>query len=164
MSEVWKPVLNNKYEVSNTGEVRHHKNKNKLKKKTAGRNRAYYQICFNNNGNNAYRYIHRLVCEGFFGKIPDGFVVNHKDGNKRNNNVENLEIVLPRQNYDHAIKNRLYRSGSNSPVSKLDDNQVVEIRILLMSKMFSQKEIAKKYGINQSAISLINVGKNWKYL
>ena len=48
-------------------------------------------------------YVHRIVAEHFLGKIPDGMVVNHKDRNKKNNHISNLEIVTARYNVRHAI-------------------------------------------------------------
>lgn len=46
--------------------------------------------------------VHRLVWEAFMGKIPDNMEVNHKDGNKQNNRIENLEIVYTRENQSHS--------------------------------------------------------------
>jgi len=51
-----------------------------------------------------WRRVHRLVVESFIGPIPDGLEVNHKDLNKHNNNVSNLEIVTRRENIIHFHK------------------------------------------------------------
>jgi len=53
-----------------------------------------------------WRRVHRLVVESFIGPIPDGLEVNHKDLNKHNNNVSNLEIVTRRQNIIHFHANK----------------------------------------------------------
>ncbi len=61
-------------------------------------------------------YIHRLVAEAFIGAV-EGLEVNHIDGNKRNNNLYNLEIVTRFQNHDHAILSGLNStSGITIPV------------------------------------------------
>jgi hypothetical protein len=53
-----------------------------------------------------WRRVHRLVVESFIGPIADGLEVNHKDLNKHNNNVDNLEIVTRRQNLIHFHANK----------------------------------------------------------
>jgi hypothetical protein len=53
-----------------------------------------------------WRRVHRLVVETFIGPIPDGLEVNHKDLNKHNNNVSNLEIVTRKQNIIHFHANK----------------------------------------------------------
>ena len=53
-----------------------------------------------------WRRVHRLVVESFIGPIADGLEVNHKDLNKHNNNVSNLEIVTRRQNIIHFHANK----------------------------------------------------------
>lgn len=53
--------------------------------------------------------VHRLVWEAFMGKIPDIMEINHKDGNKQNNRLDNLEVVYVRENQSHSqqkIKNK----------------------------------------------------------
>lgn len=50
---------------------------------------------FDENGVRSTRRIHRLVAETFIGNIPPGYQVHHKDENKQNNHVENLEIIHP---------------------------------------------------------------------
>lgn len=47
---------------------------------------------------------HRLIVETFIGEIPKGMEVDHKDGNKHNNALSNLEIVTPEENIDRASK------------------------------------------------------------
>jgi len=53
-----------------------------------------------------WRRVHRLVVESYIGPIADGLEVNHKDLNKHNNNVSNLEIVTRRQNIIHFHANK----------------------------------------------------------
>jgi hypothetical protein len=53
-----------------------------------------------------WRRVHRVVVEAYIGIIPDGLEVNHKDRNKHNNDVSNLEIVTRRQNIIHYHSNK----------------------------------------------------------
>jgi len=73
--------------------------KGKLKKQTVNTN-GYLKTGLTKEGYTAMRTIHQLVCESFLGHIPNGYesVVNHKDFNKTNNSVDNLEIVSNREN------------------------------------------------------------------
>lgn len=53
---------------------------------------GYYIISSNEKGN-ARKMLHRLIYESNYGEIPDGYVVHHKDGNKTNNCIMNLELM-----------------------------------------------------------------------
>lgn len=59
---------------------------------------------------------HALVMLAFVGPRPDGAQVNHKDGNKKNNRLSNLEYVTPAENIAHAKRNGLMRAGENHPM------------------------------------------------
>lgn len=65
---------------------------------------GYLQIGFCNNNVCTYRYVHRLVAQAFISNPDNLPCVNHKDGNKENNCVENLEWVTNVQNIQHAIQ------------------------------------------------------------
>jgi hypothetical protein len=105
--------------------------------------------------------------------------VHHKDGNKKNNAVENLE-VLSRE--DHArshmtgnkpsevTKGRIrvalkgLMPGEKCSTSKLKDLEVLQIKVLLREGILSQKEIGERYGVNCRTISGINVERIWKQI
>ena len=53
-------------------------------------------------------YVHRLVASEYIGDV-NNFVVNHKDGNKFNNHINNLEICTQKDNQLHAFKNKLLK-------------------------------------------------------
>lgn len=102
----WKILNENKnYEVSDTGLVRRVNNKNQLSGCIASGYRSV-KLTFENSKQQRF-YVHRLVAEHFI-KNPDPknkTFVNHKDGNKLNNNVDNLEWVSPRENNLHYYQN-----------------------------------------------------------
>lgn len=91
------------YEVSKNGEIRRG---NHIK--TPIEHNGYYTVDLYSNGKRIKRRISRLVAQAFIPN-PDGLPdVNHKDGNKLNNSVENLEWVTKSENMQHAIKNGLW--------------------------------------------------------
>ena len=77
-------------------------------------------------------YVHRLIAETWLGDIPRKMAVNHKDGNKQNNNVNNLEIVTYSENSKHGYKLGLIKTnsfiGSKHPRAKTSENEVKKIR------------------------------------
>ena len=106
MKEIWKPIkgYENNYEISNFGNVRNKKTKQIL---TGDVNNAGYRRVTLYVPDKKRFFIYRLVayhfCEGF----NEEFVVNHKDGNKLNNNADNLEWVTRSENDLHAFRNDL---------------------------------------------------------
>lgn len=109
--------------------------------------------------------IHRLVAELFIGSIENGLVVNHIDGNKLNNNVNNLEIITPKENSIHAIEMGLTlpMQGEYNGNSILKESDILKIYDLI-KKGFNNEEISKIYNINFRTVSQIRTGFRWNYL
>ena len=116
INEIWKPIksLNNIYEVSNLGNVRsidridklgRHKKGKVLSKKIFNTGYEYVSIFANNKKQN--KTIHRLVAEAFIDNFDSNLVINHKDGNKQNNCVNNLEVVTQKENIKHSWEHKL---------------------------------------------------------
>ena len=113
--EIWKTIkIDNeetRYEVSNKGRVRHI---DKLHWKTGGilkpkhnKYNGYESYGLVHRKANKYKYAHRLVATYFIENPNNLKEVNHKDGNKRNNEVSNLEWIDRVSNTRHAFKNQL---------------------------------------------------------
>jgi len=91
--------------------------------------------------------------------------VNHKDGNKSNNNINNLEWVTPKENTKHAIKNKLSGSiGETNHNSKLTTKDVIEIIDLLKYTKYPTRVIGKWYNVKRSTIANIQYNKLWKHV
>lgn len=86
---------------------------------------------------------HRAMWEIFVGEIPDKMDINHKNGNKKDNRLENLEVVSRKQNLNHAIKMGL-KTYSNYPEKYSE--RAKEMR----NEGMSFSEIAKALGISQT--------------
>jgi hypothetical protein len=93
------------YEVSNIGRVRSLKRKKEKLLNQCVTKDGYHLVCLFNDGKRHTSYIHRLVAEAFLEckshLVMKNAVVNHKDKNPSNNNVENLEWVSPAENMFH---------------------------------------------------------------
>ena len=108
------------------------------------------------------RFVHRLVAEKFLPNPENKPQVNHIDGNKTNNNVDNLEWVTNKANREHAVKNSLIVSGDKCPWAKLSVKDIEEIRSLYPTHMIT--DIAKMYNVNRKTISDIVHWKHGKQL
>lgn len=98
--------------------------------------------------------IHRLVAIAFLGDRRD-LQVNHKDGDRKNNSLENLEWVDAKENIRHARYVLKRRMGN----FKLTDRQFACVRSLLSAGV-AQRKIASFFGVTQANISRINIGLN----
>lgn len=129
----------------------------KLRAPRIGRGQ-YYVIDANfADGKRVARYVHSLVAEAFIGDRPPSAVINHKDGNKLNNYVENLEYVSQSENMAHSYREKLRGT-------KLTREQVAEIRRTYIPRnpLFNQYAIAKRFGVCQATVRELLAGDIWK--
>lgn len=111
--EVWKSIkgYEGKYSVSSYGRVR---NDQTGHMSYGSRTRAgYLHLPLSRDGEVKYVYVHRLVAKCFLEQTDGRTEVNHKDGNKGNNRVDNLEWVTSVGNMKHAFENGLYLPFGN---------------------------------------------------
>jgi hypothetical protein len=108
--------------------------------------------------------VHVLVASAFLGDRPEGYHINHIDGDKDNNKPTNLEYVTASENNRHAVRSGLNPvHGENNPAAKLTETRVLELRESFR-RGASLTEIAAAFGISKSEVSAIVRGKNWKSL
>ena len=123
---------------------------------------GYLTIDVRKYGVRIYPVIHRLVAKAF---IPNPYgkpEVNHINGDKTDNRVENLEWVTHSENKLHAFRIGLEcNKGEQHPSHKLTNTDVEEIRKLLKLGQFTHREIAKMFGVSRYAITDINRGRSW---
>ena len=106
---------------------------------------------------------HRLVAKAFIPNPENHPVVNHKDGNRINNHVDNLEWCTVQYNSQHSMKIGTSKFGSNHTVSKLNE-PFVELLKIKMALGFTISELAYEYNIQSATLSLIKSGKQWKHV
>ena len=102
--------------VSEHGEVRNYTTKRIIK--GCEKKNGYVEYCLQYQGKRKYKLIHRMVAELYIPNYDNLPQVNHKDGNKLNNNVENLEWVTSKTNNIHAWENKLNHAHILRPVKQ----------------------------------------------
>lgn len=124
-----------------------------------------YKICtLRHDGKVKTFRVNRLVALAFLENIQNKEHVNHIDGNKKNNTIENLEWVTLKENIDHAFKNKLIsRKGSKNSQSKLSESDVKKLK-LLYKLGHKQKELSYLFNLKQNTISQIVNNKLWKHV
>jgi len=169
MQEIWKNIIGyeGRYMVSNFGNVKSLFKYSDNKKESREKNiyigsdgSGYPVVTLRNNGKRLIKSIHRLVAEAFIPKQENKDIVNHIDGNKKNNNVDNLEWCDKRDNMIHAMEYLgINRDGELNPNFKYTNNQIEEL-ISLHKKGNSVYFCYKKLNINKnSAYRIINKNK-----
>lgn len=156
--EIWKNIEND-YRVSNLGNVESFKygKWKPIKKIKLKSGYLYVSLCFNNKVKN--KYVHRLVAQYFIKNPLNKLTVNHINGNKEDNRVENLEWATQAENnkhsYDIGIKKPTNQLGYNNGNARLTDNQVIEIRELWEKGNITKLKLASIYGVSDAHICRI---------
>lgn len=169
MKEIYKDIIgyDGFYQVSNLGNVK------RLNYRNSGKERSlknylgcvgYYKVCLCKDGKVTTVNIHRLIAQMFIPNPDNKSQVNHINGIKSDNRLENLEWVTAKENIQHAHDTGLVNTskGEHRSLSKLTEKQVLEIREIGKSK--TQIELAKTYNVDQSLISYVLGNKIWKHI
>lgn len=151
------------YLVDTDGEIYNAKT---LKKKAQFVDKNGYKTVdiYVNNKCTRYR-VHRFVAIAFIDNPYNKPCVNHKDGNKQNNKVDNLEWVTYSENTIHAFENNLMsaKRGQDSNLATLTDEEVHKICQALQDGL-RNKEIRKLYGVSKDALEFIRYRKTWVHI
>lgn len=146
------------YQVSNLGRLKDSKGNIR---KTSVNSSGYKKTTINGK----QKYIHRIIAQAFVLNPENKPYVNHIDGNKLNNQAENLEWVTAKENKEHAIKNNLVaKQCKNRPdIHKFSDEEIQKIKDEWETGKFNKKEIAQMHGCYTSTICDI-VNNNYNYV
>lgn len=173
MKEMWKNVVGyeSRYLVSNTGRVKSlygkwGKRRDYIMKCGVHKSTGYPRVCLMFKGKEDNQHVHTLVLAAFDKPRPDGLVTNHKDGNKQNNHIDNLEYVTYGENNKHAreiLGLPIGDKGERNGQSKLKETDVVKI-IELLEDGLSCNEIADLYPVTDGTIWKIKLGMSWQHI
>lgn len=171
--EIWKSIKEYRgiYSISTFGRVRKDRKGNgptwigKILKPQIN-SRGYYHVRLYKKGIQSTIRIHSLVAKAFLKKDRIRKFVNHKDGNKFNNNMTNLEYMTTSENHRHAFRNgfRISVKGSQHNQAKLTEKQVIEMREKHKTGNYKYRELSKIYKINESTAWQIINYQRWKHV
>lgn len=135
----------------------------KKKKLSPCDNGGYLSVGIYHKGKYHMLYIHRLVATYFIKNKDNKPEVNHKNGNKKDNKVSNLEWSTSKENTDHAIKTGLRKihTGENATDAKITKKTAIKICKMLEKNKYGTREIADKIGVDFHIISNIKHKKCW---
>lgn len=177
MEEIWKdvPSYEGYYQASNLGRIRsydriilrpkgNYLKKGRILKPQNGTN-GYHVISLRKNKIGGTVSLHRIIASTFIPNPENKKCVNHINGNKKDNNINNLEWTTYSENIKHAFKNKLNKGlkGEKKPISKLKNKEVLDIKKML-GKGLTNVEIAKTYNVDARTISCIKTGVSWSWL
>lgn len=143
-------LFDGKYAARSDGEIISNVGKTKI---LVGKicSSGYRMVVLTINGKKQYHNVHRLIAKAFIPNPKGLREVNHKDGNKLNNAVSNLEWVTTRENHFHARDNGL------ETTCKINMDIANKIR----ADVGTHRELSKKYGLSKTEIGLIRQNKRW---
>ena len=162
------PEVKDYYYIYENGDVKSLARKRAKKLKHNKKTNGYYQVhLMKDCGGLKYISVHRLVALAFIDNPNNLSQVNHINGDKSKNNIENLEWTTPKDNIGHAWGSGLSKAttGSKNNLSKIKEATATEIVELLRTKKYSDREISDITGASvKGIISKIRRKETWKHL
>ena len=155
--------MNTKYLVSSQGDIYSEYSRKTLSQKTT-RNKYKAVSMTIENGERKTLYVHRLVMithnpiENY-----QNMQVNHKDGDKSNNDLSNLEWMTNYENRRHAVENNLHTNGSKN-LNKHSEADIVKALDMMKNFKISNNQISEDTGISLGMLSNLRYGGSWRHI
>lgn len=162
MTEIWKDVVGYEeyFQVSNTGKIFSKRSNKELKLHTNKKGYKVFATKFGGRegGNKAFR-VHILVAQSFIDNPENKPTVNHIDGNKSNNHVDNLEWATNKEQMEHAVENGLnnFNEGVDCYNSRFTEDDIKYIRNIHIPRhpLYSARALARQFDVHHSVIGEI---------
>jgi len=172
--EIWKDVkgFENYYEVSNFSNIRRKNGSSHLKQinlKGSLDKDGYINVNLKIKQRTNSKRLHRLIAEAFIPNYENKPQINHINGIKGDNRLENLEWCTLSENRQHAYKtglqNGLSRRGTKNNFAKLIDADIIVIREKYNKKQgITMKVLSKEFNVSEGCIQRILSEKSWSWL
>lgn len=155
--EVWKPIKRNdkdkyNYSISNYGRIKLNGSYCIFEKLVSNRTNKYGYII--SKIQNKKVYLHRIIYEYFIGNIPKGYHIHHIDGNKQNNNIDNLQCISPSEHNKVGHREGLYKNSYINRM-KLTEDERKAIASKYKPYKYTIPMLAKEYKISESTVKRI---------
>jgi hypothetical protein len=175
-TEIWKDIKGWEgfYQISSLGRV---KSLERYKDSGNGLQKVYEKVLIPYKANKRYfiiglsseskthaKYIHRLVLLTFIGYPKENQEACHNDGDISNNRVNNLRWDTRINNIKDKSKHGTQLQGESSPLAKLTEKDVIEIKRLYKTGSYYHRDLAVMFGVSRANICLIVNEVNWKHL
>lgn len=164
--EIWKDVIGYEklYQVSNMGRIKNLTKEKILKPYHC--TKGYLQVKLFKDKKSKIIITHRLVGITFLPNPENKPQINHINGVKDDNRLNNLEWVTQSENILHAIETGLKISskGTNHGMSKLTEKEVLEIRSKYIPKKYTTYKLALEYNVSRTLICYIINRKSWSHI
>lgn len=154
MEEIWKDIVGYEglYQISNLGRVKSLRfNKEKVLSTSKNTKTKYVHISLCKNKVNKKHYIHRLLGDAFVDNKEGKPHINHKNGIRDDNRVENLEWVTPKENHMHKYYTLNYKQHRR----KHTEQEVLKIREMYNNNKVSQIKLVEIFNSNRTTINKI---------
>lgn len=162
--EAWRDVkgYEGRYQVSDLGRVRNSRSGRLLRQKDA---RGYLGVTLFKRDARFFTGVHRLVAAAFIRPPLPGEQIDHIDGKKQNNCVDNLEWVTPKENIRRSIAGGLKVQARGERHGQCNSTaEQVRVAVALVKGGMPQYAAAKRVGKSKQWISRIFTGQTWKHL
>jgi hypothetical protein len=158
------------YSACATGKIYSHHKYLPFELKEAIHTQGYKQVTVKTDKGFRTKLVHILVMEAWVGPRPVGMVTNHKNGNKQDNRLENLEYVTQTENMKHSYATGLSpkpptRYGEAlTHLAKLNTEKVLSLRTETDREAGYLERLAIKYGVSSSTVSKVLLRQTWKHI
>ncbi len=173
IEEWWAIPSHPNYAASNHGQIKRLTSRTsgkagKIRKQTKNFSSGYFILRLSDDGIIKTYTVHSLIAETFLVKPKNDFQVNHKNGDKTDNRIENLEYVSRQENIRHSyrlgLQSKEQNQGAKNGRAKLTETEVANIIAEADRSIGVNVRLAKKYDVTPNNISRILSGKTWKHL